>query len=31
MMHHIQLEGNVSDEYLREFYRHIQLFYLNTK
>lgn len=31
MMHHIQLEGNISDEYLQEFYKRIQLFYLNTK
>lgn len=31
MMHHIQLEGEVSDDYLKEFYKRIQLFYLNTK
>lgn len=31
MMHHIQIEGNISDDYLREFYKRIQLFYLNTK
>lgn len=31
MMHHIQLEGNISDDYLKEFYKRIQLFYLNTK
>ncbi|MBO9727834.1 MAG: DUF4350 domain-containing protein [Chitinophaga sp.] len=31
MMHHVQIEGNISDDYLREFYKRIQLFYLNTK
>ncbi|CAL1520225.1 DUF4350 domain-containing protein [Chitinophaga sp. MM2321] len=31
MIYHIQLEANVSDEYLQEFYKRIQLFYLNTK
>lgn len=31
MMHHVQLEGNISDDYLKEFYKRIQLFYLNTK
>ena len=31
MMHHVQLEGEVSDGYLKEFYKRIQLFYLNTK
>lgn len=31
MMHHIQLEGNINDDYLKEFYKRIQLFYLNTK
>jgi hypothetical protein len=31
MMHHVQLEGEVSDDYLKEFYKRIQLFYLNTK
>ncbi|NLR81854.1 DUF4350 domain-containing protein [Chitinophaga eiseniae] len=31
MISHIQLEQHVSDEYLQEFYKRIQLFYLNTK
>lgn len=31
MMHHVQLEGNINDDYLKEFYKRIQLFYLNTK
>lgn len=31
MISHIQLERQVSDEYLQEFYKRIQLFYLNTK
>ncbi|WP_143307769.1 DUF4350 domain-containing protein [Chitinophaga vietnamensis] len=31
MIDHIQQAGYVSDEYLREFYKRIQLFYLNTK
>ena len=31
MMHHVQLEENISDDYLKEFYKRIQLFYLNTK
>lgn len=31
MIDHIQQAGTLSDEYLRDFYKCIQLFYLNTK
>ncbi|MFY0253768.1 DUF4350 domain-containing protein [Chitinophaga sp. 30R24] len=31
MIHQINLEGNVSDETLQEFYKRIQLFYLNAQ
>jgi hypothetical protein len=30
-IHHIQLSENVSDEYLQQFYKSMQHFYLNTK
>lgn len=31
MVHHIQLEENISDDDLRDFYNRIQQFYINTK
>lgn len=31
MVHHVQLEENISDEQLKDFYNRIQQFYINTK
>jgi hypothetical protein len=31
MVHHIQLEENISDDDLKDFYNRIQQFYINTK